>query len=165
LHIQGAGGTDRQLSKSPLPPAQPFRLCFECQRPIDHHQDSQDGPLDGFPNPSWLISREPSARRDEAHPGHARWVSFITRQVYEANPPLGPQGGGPRKVIAVIERPAAVGQILDHLGLPIGAASLRVPPDPPEGLAADQPREWGYEPALTCLCLARRQATSPPRIL
>ncbi len=58
-------------------------------------------------------------------------------------------------IIAVIEQPAVVRQILDHLGLPTGAASLRAPPDlpvrgtqagPPGGQAADQPREWSYEP-------------------
>ncbi len=46
------------------------------------------------------------------------------------------------KVIAVIERPAAVRQIRDHLGLPTGAASLRAPPDLTNGLAGDHPREW-----------------------
>jgi hypothetical protein len=50
------------------------------------------------------------------------------------------------KVIAVIERPALVRQILTHLGLPTGAAPLRAPPDPAEGWAADPPREWFYEP-------------------
>jgi len=52
------------------------------------------------------------------------------------------------RIIAVIERPAVVRQILGHLGPPTSAASLRMPPDPPEGLAADQPREWSYEPVL-----------------
>jgi hypothetical protein len=52
------------------------------------------------------------------------------------------------KVIAVIERPAVVRQILDHLGLPTAAPSPRAPPDPPDDLAADQPREWSYEPLL-----------------
>jgi hypothetical protein len=50
------------------------------------------------------------------------------------------------KILAVIDGPAIVWQILDHLGLPAGAASLRAPPDPPDGLAADQPRAWLYEP-------------------
>ena len=72
---------------------------------------------------------EPSACRDAALPGHAGWVYFITKQVYEANLSLGPQRGGPMKVIAVIERPAAVRQILDHLRLPTRAPSLRAPPD------------------------------------
>ena len=50
------------------------------------------------------------------------------------------------KIIAVIERPAVVRQILDHLGLPTGAASLPAPPDLPGAQAADPPREWSYEP-------------------
>ena len=35
---------------------------------------------------------------------------------------------------------------LDHLGLPTGAPQLRAPPDSPDPLAAQQPREWSYEP-------------------
>jgi hypothetical protein len=59
------------------------------------------------------------------------------------------------KVIAVIERPAIVRQILDHLGLPTIVAKLRAPPElpvrgtqpgPGEGPPADPPREWVYEP-------------------
>lgn len=38
------------------------------------------------------------------------------------------------KIIAVIERPAIIGQILDHLGILTPAPSLRAPPDPPGGL-------------------------------
>jgi len=38
----------------------------------------------------------------------------------------------------VIERPAVVRQILDRLGLPLTAPSLRAPPNPS--------REWSYEP-------------------
>jgi hypothetical protein len=48
----------------------------------------------------------------------------------------------------VIERSAVVRQILDHLGLPTGAPQLRAPPDPPDALAAQQPREWSYEPVF-----------------
>lgn len=50
------------------------------------------------------------------------------------------------KIISVIERPAIVRQILDHQGLPAVSPSLRAPPDPPDGLAGDQPREWSYKP-------------------
>jgi hypothetical protein len=50
------------------------------------------------------------------------------------------------KILAVVERPAVVRQILDHLGPPTGAASLRAPSDQTKGLPADQPREWSYEP-------------------
>ena len=33
-----------------------------------------------------------------------------------------------------------------HLGLPTAAPHLRAPPDPPDALAAHQPRQWSYEP-------------------
>ena len=61
------------------------------------------------------------------------------------------------KVIAVIEpacaplrsgadrRPTVIRQILDHLGFPAAAPHLRAPPDPPDALAAHQPRERSYE--------------------
>ncbi len=52
------------------------------------------------------------------------------------------------RVTAVIERPVVIRRILDHLGLPTGAASLRAPPDPLGGQEADQPREWLYEPTF-----------------
>ena len=52
------------------------------------------------------------------------------------------------RVIAVIERPAVGRQILEHLGLPTAAPRRRAPPDPPDGLAADPPSEWSYEPFL-----------------
>jgi hypothetical protein len=70
----------------------------------------------------------------------------LTRQVYEVDPLLCPRCGGTMKVIAVIERPALVRQILAHLGLPTAAPSFRAPPDPPDGLPADPPREWSCEP-------------------
>lgn len=34
------------------------------------------------------------------------------------------------------------------MGLPTAAPRLRGPPDPPDGLAGDQPRDWVYEPFL-----------------
>ncbi len=58
------------------------------------------------------------------------------------------------KNIAVIERPTIVRQILDHLGILTSAPSLRAPPDPPDRLAADYPREWSYEPFLDDLPVA-----------
>ena len=58
------------------------------------------------------------------------------------------------RVIAVIERPAVIRQILDHLGLPTGAPSLRAPPDAPGGQVADQPREWSSEPFFDDLPVA-----------
>ncbi len=56
-----------------------------------------------------------------------------------------PRCGGTRKILAVIERPAIIRQILAPLGLPAVAPSLRAPPDPPDGSAADPPREWSDE--------------------
>jgi len=73
------------------------------------------------------------------------WARLI-RQVYEVDPLLCPRCGGTMKVIAVIERLPVIRQILDHLGLPTGVPHLRAPPDPPDALAAQQPREWSYEP-------------------
>ena len=107
----------------------------------------------------WMASRtradstggEPSARRGAAPSGHARWVYFITEQVYEANPSLGPQCGGLMKVIAVIELPAVVRHILNHLGVPTAAPSFRAPPEPPEGLLADPLHAWSSEPLLNDL--------------
>ena len=52
------------------------------------------------------------------------------------------------KIIAVIERPAVVRQILDHLGLPAVAPSLRAPPDLAGGQAADHTHAWSYEPVF-----------------
>jgi hypothetical protein len=60
--------------------------------------------------------------------------------VYEVDPLLCSRCGGTMKVIAVIERPAVIRQILAHLGLPTAAPSFRAPPDPP--------REGSYEPLL-----------------
>lgn len=75
------------------------------------------------------------------------WARLI-RQAYEVDPLVCPHCGGTMKIIAVIERPAVVRQILDHLGLPSGASSLRAPPDQINGLAGDQAHEWAYEPFL-----------------
>jgi hypothetical protein len=81
------------------------------------------------------------------------WARLI-RQVYEVGPLLCPRCGGTMKIIAIIERPAVIRQILDHLGLPTGAPSLRAPPAAPEGRVADQPREWSSEPFFDDLPVA-----------
>ena len=49
---------------------------------------------------------------------------------------------------AADRRPAVLRQILAHRGLPTAAPSRRAPPDPPDGLVADPPRAWSYEPLL-----------------
>ncbi|MBI4574380.1 MAG: hypothetical protein HY713_13975 [candidate division NC10 bacterium] len=71
--------------------------------------------------------------------------------MYEVDPLLCPRCGGTMKVVAVIERPAVVRQILDHLGLPTAAPSFRAPPDPPDGQQADPSRKWSYEPLFDSL--------------
>lgn len=72
----------------------------------------------------------------------------MIRQVYEVDPLVCFRCGGTMKVIAVIERQGVVRQILDHLGLPTTAPRLRAPPDLPEDLAAEPPREWSYDPVF-----------------
>jgi len=72
------------------------------------------------------------------------------------------------KVIAVIERPAVIRRILDHLGLPTAAPQLRAPPDSPDALAAHQPREWSDErvfdlPVLCSLSSCNAQAGGAAR--
>jgi len=91
--------------------------------------------------------KEPAPDREARAPLEVRrsWARLI-RKVYEVDPLLCAQCGGTMKVIAVIERPAVVRQILDHLGLPTAPPQLRAPPKPPNHVAADQPRDWSYEP-------------------
>ena len=81
------------------------------------------------------------------------WARLI-RQDYEVDPLVCARCGGTMKIIAVIERPAVIRQILDHLGLSSVPPSLRAPPDPPEGPAADHPHEWSYEPFFDNLPVA-----------
>jgi hypothetical protein len=66
-------------------------------------------------------------------------------QGYDVDPLRCSQSGERMKVIAVIERPAVIRQILEHLGLSTAAPSFRAPPDPLDGRGADPPREWSYE--------------------
>jgi hypothetical protein len=80
------------------------------------------------------------------------WARLI-KQVYEVDPLLCFQCGGTMKVIAVIERPAVIRQILDHLGLASTPPSFRAPPDQPDGGAAERPREWAYEPLFDDLAI------------
>ena len=81
------------------------------------------------------------------------WARLI-RQVYEVDPLVCPRCGGTMKVLAVIERPAVIQQILAHLGLPTIAPSLRAPPDPSAGVATDPPHAWSYEPCFDDLPVA-----------
>ena len=61
------------------------------------------------------------------------WARLIC-QVYEVDPLVCARCGGTMRVIAVIERQTVVRQILEHLGLPTRAPSLRAPPDQTNGL-------------------------------
>ena len=76
------------------------------------------------------------------------------------------------RVIAVIERPAVIRQILDHLGLPTAAPQLRAPPalpdrgtpaGPPGGQGADQVRAWSSEPFFDDLPLSISGVGAPGR--
>jgi len=97
---------------------------------------------DPLPGP---VARAPlEVRRSCLRRAQARRARLI-RQVYEVDPLVCPQCGGAMKVIALIDRPAVIQRILEHLGLSTAAPSLRTPPDPPDGLAADQLRAWSYE--------------------
>ncbi len=52
------------------------------------------------------------------------------------------------RVFAVIERPAVIRQILDHLGLATAAPSFRAPPDPPASPVAVHSRDRSYDPLV-----------------
>jgi len=58
------------------------------------------------------------------------------------------------KIKPVIEQPAIVRQILDHLGLPTVAPGLRALPHQPDGVATDPSRAWSYEPFFEDLPVA-----------
>jgi hypothetical protein len=90
---------------------------------------------------------DPVPGTDDRAPLEVRrsWARLI-RKVYEVDPFLCPRCGGTMEVVAVIERPAVVRQILDHLGLPTAAPSLRAPLDQPDGRVAAHSRDWSYEP-------------------
>ena len=128
----------------------------------------------------WMASRtradstggEPSGPRDATHSSHARWAHCLT-QVYEADPLLCLRCGGTMTVIAVIEQLAVIRQIRSA---DLVTKSRPPRPPPPERRASERPptrpRAWQVTtPAsgpttrsLTCLCVARRQATSPAPI-
>ena len=73
-----------------------------------------------------LEVRPPAVSRGLKQP----WAHFI-KQVYEADPLVCPQCGGPMRIIAIIDQAAVIEKILTHLGLwPAQAHS------PPESIAA-----------------------------
>jgi hypothetical protein len=79
------------------------------------------------------------------HRGYPLSRALLIRQVYEVDSQFCARCGGAIKIIAVIERPAVIRQILDHLGLATTPSSLRAPHDQPAGWAA---HSWTYPPFL-----------------
>ena len=63
----------------------------------------------------------------------ATWARLI-HNVYEADPLVGPQCKGPMRVIALIDDPAVVRRILEHLG--------RWAPEPAERGPPAQAPDW-----------------------
>jgi hypothetical protein len=59
-----------------------------------------------------------------------RWAHFI-KQVYEVDPLLRPQCEGAIRIIAVVNQPAVIEEILSHLGLWAGSSHIL-----PEAVAA-----------------------------
>ncbi|OGB95677.1 MAG: hypothetical protein A2Z31_08280 [candidate division NC10 bacterium RBG_16_65_8] len=50
------------------------------------------------------------------------------------------------RVIAVIEQPAVVRQLLDHLGIAVPSRADRSPPETSRGRAVHEAPEWTYDP-------------------
>ena len=50
------------------------------------------------------------------------------------------------RVIAMIEQPAVMRQILGHLGIPLPSRAYRSPRGLANGLAVHEVPEWTYEP-------------------
>jgi hypothetical protein len=70
----------------------------------------------------------------------------LIRQVYEVDPLVCPQCGGTMRVIAVIEQPDVIRQILEPLGLAIPSRAERAPPELARPLAVAEAPEWTYDP-------------------
>ena len=70
----------------------------------------------------------------------------MIRQVYEVDPLHCPRCGGAMRVIAVIEQPDVIRQILEHLGLAILSRAERAPPELARPLAVAEASEWTYDP-------------------
>jgi len=68
------------------------------------------------------------------------------RQVYEVYPLHCPRCGGAVRVMAVIEQPAVIRQILEPLGLAIPSLAERPPPQLTRRLAVAEAPEWTDDP-------------------
>jgi hypothetical protein len=71
------------------------------------------------------------------------WARLI-RRVYEVDPLLCPRCGGTMRVIAVIEQPEVIRQILDHLGLSPPDANWPPPMRSARALVCERPA-WTYD--------------------
>lgn len=111
--------------------------------PIPHR--NKDG---GSPSPG----PAPAAEADTRAPLEVRrsWARLLPK-VYEVDPLICPRCGGAMKVIAVIEQPAVIRRILDHLGLTAPPTCFRPPPAECRALAVRETPEWTYEPVEDAL--------------
>ena len=80
------------------------------------------------------------------------WARLI-RQVCEVDPPVCPRCGGTMRVMAVIEQPDVIRQILEHLGLAVLSRAERPPPAVTRRRARAEASEWTYDPMAADLPL------------
>ena len=80
------------------------------------------------------------------------WARRI-RQGYEGDPLGCPRGGGTRRVLAGIEQPAVIRQILERLGPAVPARAKRPPPAVTRRRARAEASEWTYDPMAADLPL------------
>jgi hypothetical protein len=73
------------------------------------------------------------------------WARLI-RQVYEVDPLHCPRCDGTTRVIAVIEQPDVIRQILKPLGLAIPSRADRLPPELARPFAVAEAPGWTYDP-------------------
>ena len=93
-----------------------------------------------------------SSDTDEPAPLAVRqaWARLI-RKVYEVDPLLCPRCGGTMRMIAVIEQPAVIRQILDHLGIAQHHADRSPPITRPADSCGNasfvrESPAWSYDP-------------------
>ena len=79
--------------------------------------------------PATKSPTQPERLSEFATRAKAAWARLI-RKVYEADPLECPRCKGPMRIIALIEDPAVVRRILQHLGRWAPEASERGPPAP-----------------------------------
>ena len=87
------------------------------------------------------------ASSEIAHRARASWARLI-RQVYEADPLACPKCRKPMRVIALIDDPAVVRRILEHLGRWEPLPTERGPPEPDWPPGAVIPLTYGPVPDI-----------------